>query len=395
LDKACIVDSTLREGEQTPGVHFTLEEKISIARELDRAGVALLDAGMPSVSAEERDSITAITSLGLAAPVGVTARLRREEVDLAAACGASELFLICPVSPLHIRSRLGLDADGLLELAADVLRYGTGLGFAVNLVAEDASRAEPAFVCDVLKRAHAWGACRAMICDTVGIMDPFGMKTLIEKIRSFVPEALALGVHCHDDLGLATANTIAAAQAGATCLSVTVNGLGERAGNAPLHEVIVALEKLLGMEHGIDMHRLYVLSRLAERCSGMFLPPNTPVVGYNAFRHETGIHIDGLLKNSQTYTGLDPAEVNCTQSFVLGKHTGTSAVRHMMQQRGYGATGAQLDTILRRIKEHKAAAGKGAIRDMADRMEHYYENSLNFPGAAFWEIVEEVLGRRE
>jgi len=395
VNRVYLADSTLREGEQTPGVHFTRDEKIRIARELDQAGAALLDVGMPSVSQEEMDSIAAIAGLGLAAPIGVSARLRREEVDQACACRAAEIFLICPVSPLHVRSKLGMDEEGLRVLAGDVVGYAVQRGLAVNFVAEDASRAEAAFIADMLCHGHACGARRAILCDTVGIMEPFGMKELVSRVKASVPQGLSMGVHCHDDLGLATANTIAAAEAGAEILSVTVNGLGERAGNAPLHEVAVAAEKLLGREHGIDMHRLYDLSRLVEHCSGIFLSPNTPVVGFNSFRHESGIHIDGLLKNSGTYTGLDPSDVNRAASFVLGKHTGTGAIRHILQQKGYAADDVQLEKIVRRIKEKKAAAGKDDIRQMAERMEQYYEHSLSFPQNIFWEIVEEVLNGRE
>ena len=186
MNRVYLADSTLREGEQTPGVHFTRDEKIRIARELDQAGAALLDVGMPSVSPEEMDSIAAIAGLGLAAPIGVSARLRREEVDQACACRAAEIFLICPVSPLHVRSKLGMDEEGLRVLAGDVVGYAVQRGLAVNFVAEDASRAEAAFIADMLCHSHACGARRAIICDTVGIMEPFGMKELRANLEPFL-----------------------------------------------------------------------------------------------------------------------------------------------------------------------------------------------------------------
>jgi len=391
MDRVRIVDGTLREGEQSPGVYFNKEEKLQIARELDRIGVPLLDVGMPSVSAEEVEAISAVAREGLRASIGVSVRLRRNEVDQAVACGAGEVFIICPVSPLHVRYKLAMDEEGVRGLAEEVILYASRKGLVVNLVAEDASRAETPFLCSLLRDAHHWGARRTFICDTVGVMEPFGMRALVERIREEVPQEMELGVHCHNDLGLATANTLAAVEAGVEYPSVTVNGIGERAGNPPFHEVVVALEKVLHREHGIDMGRLYDLSQLVERCSGIFISPHAPIMGLNAFRHESGVHVDGMLKNSETYKRLDPHEVGKNSSFVLGKHTGTQAIRHILQERGYEANEEEVKEILRRVKERKSAEGKEEIRRMVGEVKLFYERCLNFPHEDFWEIVEEVL----
>ncbi len=386
-----IVDGTLREGEQSPGVRFTREEKLQIARELDRTGVPLLDVGMPSVSAEEREAISAIAREGLRGSIGVSVRLKRDEIDQALACGVGEVFIICPVSPLHVRHKLGMDEEGVRRLAEDVVLHASQKGLVVNLVAEDASRAKIPFLCDLLRHAHHGGAQRTFICDTVGVMEPFGMRALVERIREEVPQEMELGVHCHNDFGLATANTLAAIEAGVEYPSVTVNGIGERAGNPPLHEVVVALEKVLHRRHGIDMQRLYDLSQLVERCSGIFISPHAPIMGLNAFRHESGVHVDGILKNSQIYKGLNPHEVGKDSSFVLGKHTGTRAIRHLLQERGYEANEEELKEILRRVKERKEAEGKEEIRKMVGEVKLFYERYLNFSHETFWEIVEGVL----
>jgi isopropylmalate/homocitrate/citramalate synthase len=393
LDTIKIVDGTLREGEQTPGVIFTREEKLQIARELDRTGVKLLDVGMPAVSAEERETIWAIAHEGLKASIGVSVRMRHEEIDQALQCQANEIFLICPVSRLHIKDRLEIDEDDLQKLAEEMIRHAVDNGLVINLVAEDASRADIPFLIHTLHQAHEAGAQRAFICDTVGISEPFAMKTLINKVREEIPQKMSLGVHCHNDFGLATANTLAAIAAGADYPSVTVNGIGERTGNAPLHEVVVAVEKLFQKNHGVDMHRLYGLSRLVEQCSGIFITPQTPVVGLNAFRHESGIHVDGILKNSETYTGLDPREVNRTPSFVLGKHTGTQTIRHLLEHRGISASEEDLGKILCLVKDRKTAEGKEGIKRMADKISLFYEQCLTFPLESFWKIVEEVLGK--
>ena len=390
-ERVNFVDGTLREGEQSPGVYFTKEEKVQIAQELDRIGVPILDVGMPSISAEEREAISAVAHQGLKASIGVSIRLKRDEVDQAFECGVKEVFLICPVSSLHIRSKLGLDEEEVKRLSGETVRYACQKGLLVNLVAEDASRAEISFLCEILLRAYHWGAQRAFICDTVGVMQPFKMKNLVKKVREQIPLEMGLGVHCHNDLGLATANTLAGIEAGVNYPSVTVNGIGERAGNAPLHEIVMALEKIFHRKHGIDMQRLYEISKLVEQCSGIFTPPHAPIVGLNAFRHESGIHVDGLLKNSETYTVVDPKEVGRDSSFVLGKHTGTQAILHLLRQRGVEANEEELREILRRIKERKTAKGKMEINRMAKEIGEYYEQSLNFPLEAFWGIIEEVL----
>jgi isopropylmalate/homocitrate/citramalate synthase len=385
------VDGTLREGEQSPGVYFTKEEKAEIALALDRVGVPILDVGMPSISSEEREAISAIAHQGLKASIGVSIRLKKNEVDQASECDVKEVFIICPVSSLHVRSKLGLDEEGVKRLAGNVVRYADQKGFLINLAAEDAARAEIPFLCDLLSYVYRFGAKRAFICDTVGIMDPFRMKDLVKKVRDRIPQEMELGVHCHNDLGLATANTLAAIEAGVNYPSVTVNGIGERAGNPPLHEVVLALEKIFHRRHGIDLRRLHSLSRLVEQCSGIFIPPHAPIIGLNAFRHESGIHVDGILKNSQTYKIIDSKEVGRESSFVLGKHTGTQTILHLLGKRGYEANEEELKEILHRVKERKTAKGKAETHRMAKEMGFYYEGSLTFPLEAFWDIAKGVL----
>jgi len=391
MGKIYIVDGTLREGEQSPGVYFTRDEKVEIARELDRIGVPILDVGMPSISAEERETISAIVHQRLRASVGVSIRLKKEEVNQAIECGVNEVFVICPVSSLHLKLKLSTDEEGVKSLAKEVVGYASRKGLLVNLVAEDASRAEIPFIKEILYHAYGWGAQRAFLCDTVGVMEPFRMKEMVKRVRDEIPSEMGLGVHCHNDLGLATANTLASIEAGADYPSVTVNGIGERAGNPPLHEIVLTLEKIFHREHGIDKTRLYRLSQLVEKCSGIFIPPHAPIVGLNAFRHESGIHVDGILKNSQTYKAIDPAEVGREASFVLGKHTGTQAILHLLKQRGYEAKEEGLREILQKVKEKKVAKGKGEIRKMAEEIEEYYKENLNFSMQDFWEIVKEVL----
>lgn len=385
------VDGTLREGEQTPGVHFTMDEKVHIAKALDDAGVDILDVGMPGVSAGEREAIRAIAELRLNAAVGVSVRMKQQEIDQAADCGADEMFLICPVSAIHMESRLQMAPQEVKALAAELTAYGVEKELGVNLVAEDASRADISFMTDVISMSHTHGSKRVFLCDTLGVLEPFKMKTMVENIRAGIPENMEIGVHCHDDLGMATANTIAGVAAGADFPAVTVNGIGERAGNAPLHEVGLGIEKVLQRSSHLDPSRLYELSRLVEKYSGIFIPPHAPIVGLNAFRHESGIHVDGLLKDSRTYTGIAPEEVNRNFTIVLGKHSGIHTIEHLLQEKGIKADPTLMMRILERVKIHKEEEEKKENMRMYEEIERFYARTLSFPEDVFWDIVSQVI----
>lgn len=385
------VDGTLREGEQTPGVHFTMDEKIQIARALDKAGVDILDVGMPSISEGERKAIRAVGKLGLKASVGVSVRMRKQEIDQALDCDVDEIFIICSVSAIHMESKLNMSPQDVTSLAGELTAYGVSKGLVVNLVAEDAARADISFMTDLICRTHAKGAERVFLCDTLGVLDPFKMKTMIEDVRAEIPEEMGMGVHCHDDLGLATANTMAALAAGADFPAVTVNGIGERAGNAPLHEVGLGIEKILQRSSGLDASRLYDLSRMVEKYSGVFIPVNAPIVGLNAFRHESGIHVDGLLKDTRTYTGLKPEDVKRNSTIVLGKHSGIRTIRHLLEEKGMKADAVQMMHILERVKTHKETEEKEENQRMFEEIEQFYARTLSFPEDVFWDIVDQVI----
>ena len=385
------VDGTLREGEQTPGVFFTLEEKLEIARALDEAGVAILDAGMPAVSEDEQKALAAIAELNLKASLGVSVRLNRAEIDLALVCGADEVFLICPVSPSHLKHKLNLSEHELRYEMARHIEYAAGKGLTVNLVAEDGTRGDMAFLGDLAGHAARCGAGRIFLCDTVGVADPFSIRRQVEDLREQVGGRLAIGVHCHNDLGMATANTIAAIAGGADFPAVTVNGIGERAGNAPLHEVAIAAGKNLNRTSAIDLKRMQGLSRLVERSSGILIPPHAPIVGFNAFRHESGIHVDGLLKNGATYTGVEPETTGRKMSFVIGKHTGKGTIRYLLEKEGFSVDDSQVEEILGRIKKERSRKNKQEIGVMIRKIHRFHEESLNFPRRLFLDIVREVV----
>ncbi len=343
-----ICDVTLRDGEQTPGVSFTCEEKLDIAHCLDTIGVEIIEAGFPSVSENEMRCIKEITKSKLDARICCLSRAIKSDVDAAIKCDVDLVSIFFATSDLHIKVKYNKSREEMLAQALEMVDYAIDHGVQVRFSAEDGSRTDISFLKEMFRQGCEHGATYSSIADTVGCLTPLQTADLIKNLKEGLNNKLC--VHFHNDMGFATANTFTAAECGAFQLHTTVNGIGERAGNASLEELLVALRMKWGIDR-YDLTHLTNISKMVSNYSGVPVSKTKPVVGENVFSHESGIHIAALLVDSSTYEYVPPAMVGGEQKFVLGKHTGRKGLEHIVNTLGYQLTDAQIDKVLHDVKE--------------------------------------------
>ena len=329
-DKIYILDTTLRDGEQTPGVALTVDEKIQIARKLNNLGVDKIEVGFPASSKGEIESSKKIASLGFDSTLVGLARSLKSDIDAVIDSDLGYVHSFIGTSPLHRDYKLKMPKEKIIETAVDAVEYAKDHGLTVEFSAEDATRTERDFLFDVFGEVVNAGADFLDVPDTVGVLTPIVTHELISDIKSNF--STPISVHFHNDFGLATANSLTALECGANQVHVTVNGLGERTGNCSLEELVITLKVAYGIDLGLDTTRLYSLSHLVGRFTGVKMPVNKPIVGENAFAHESGIHVHGILNNANTYEPMSPELVGHSRRIVLGKHTGANALKSKLKE---------------------------------------------------------------
>jgi 2-isopropylmalate synthase len=370
-----IFDTTLRDGEQSPGIALQPHEKAEIAEQLERLGVDVIEAGFPGASPGDFEGVRSVAATVTAPTVAALARTRREDLDAAAEALAgaarSRIHIFIATSPVHMEYKLGLEPPEVLQQARWAVEYAAARVDEVEFSCEDATRSDPAFAARVCRAAIEAGATIINLPDTVGYALPTQYAGFLADVRRRCPEIrnVTLSVHCHDDLGLAVANTLAGVQVGAEQVECTVNGIGERAGNASLEEIVVALKvrnDQFDVETGVNTAEITAASRLVSARTGYVVQPNKAVVGANAFAHEAGIHQDGMLKDERTYQIIDPTSVGVRMTLPLGKHSGRHAFARACADRGVKLVGDELNDAFRRFKQLADGGGVVALDDVLE-----------------------------
>lgn len=356
-----IFDTTLRDGEQSPGVALTVDEKIRIATKLDQIGVDIIEFGFPTSSLGELQVAKEINALGLNARICGLGRTLNNDIDAVIDAGLDYIHTFIGTSPLHREHKLKMDKETILSTATDTVEYAKDHGLSVEFSAEDATRTEYDFLVESYKAVEDAGADKINVPDTVGVLFPSAINKLIHGLKKEIN--VPISVHCHDDFGLAVANSLASVEAGAEQVHVTVNGLGERGGNASLDELVMALITRYGINLDIETTQLVSLSQFVAHITGIKMPPNKAIVGDNAFAHESGIHVHGILKNAATYEPIAPELVGHSRKIVLGKHTGVNALKSKLDEYDIEMDENQFCSVYNQIK---ALGDKGKCITDAD-----------------------------
>lgn len=343
-----ICDTTLRDGEQAAGIVFANMEKLRIAKLLDEIGVQQIEAGIPAMGGDEKRIVKKIAGLGLEASILGWNRATVEDISHSIDCDVDAVAVSMSSSDIHIEHKLKKSREWVLERIVESIEYAKAHGLYISANAEDASRADKDFLVQFAKAAEDAGADRFRYCDTLGILEPQGtfsaVLSLVDAVR------LEIEMHTHNDFGMATANAIAGAQAGATFISTTVMGIGERTGNSPLEEVVMVAKHLLKIDMGIDTQRFRELAEYVARASGRTIPEWKPIVGSNCFAHEAGIHTDGVMKFLSNYEPYSPEEVGMSRKIIIGKHSGRHTIKEILRSKGIDvddSTASQLLEIVR------------------------------------------------
>ena len=346
-----IYDTTLRDGEQTPGVCFSFDEKLEISRKLDQFKINQIEAGFPIVSEKEKETVKAIANEGLDADILALTRTKVKDIDAAINCDVDGIITFIGTSDIHLDHKMHITRQDAINLCQTAVDYAKDHGLYVAFSAEDATRTDIDFLKRIYSKASECGADRVHIADTTGAITPQGIDYLVKQLVNDLDINIAL--HCHNDFGLAVINSITGVLAGAKGISTTVNGIGERAGNASLEELIMALKILYGKDLGFKTKYIKELSDIVSKASGLSIPYNKPVVGNNIFRHESGIHVDAVIEEPLCYEPYVPELVGQKRQLVLGKHSGCRAVKAKLNECDLKVSDNELIEIVRQVKKQR------------------------------------------
>jgi 2-isopropylmalate synthase len=399
-NKVFIWDETLREGEQTPTVFLTYVEKVKLAKMMDEMGVAIVNVGFPGFSEEDKKDVRRISNESFQqAKIVASARIIRDDIDACLGCGLREISIFTSFNELNLRYRLKMTKEEVLEKTVDCVEYAKKHGLAVNFVLEDASRTLLPEILQIFEAAAKAGAGRLVIADTVGFLRPLSVHYLVSRVRKglskLIDKEIPFSIRCHNDFGLATANTLAAIEEGIMYPQTCVAGFGERAGSAALEEVVAALEILYNVDTGINVKKLHRLSQLAEKSFALPIPFHKPIVGENAFSHSSDKHIHGMLAHPLIYEPFPPKMVGRETMFYLGKQTGKHLVENRLALAGIKATPRQIDGIVSRIRRVQENLDKGAMQMTFYQIKKLLkEMQKGLTEEDFWKIVEQVTGQK-
>jgi len=399
-EKVFVWDETLREGVQTPTVFLTYVEKVKLAKMLDEIGVSIINVGFPALSEEEKNNVKRIVNEDFQqASIVASARPTKSDIDACLECGIREIPIFTPFNGLNLQYRLGQTKKQMLEKTVESIEYAKKHGVKVDFVLEDGTRTPLEDIIQIFTAAIKAGADRLVIADTVGFLRPLSMRYMfshiredfLQKIRKEVP----LGVHCHNDFGLATANTLASVEEGVTYVHTCVAGLGERAGGAPLEEVVTALELLYDVDTGVDLNKIYRLLQLAEKTFALPIQFHKPIIGENAFAHEVDEHIQAMLAHPLLYEPFPPEIIGRQTEFYMGRQTGKRIIEDRLKQAEVKATPMQIEEIARRLKGTQESRDKGEAQ-----MTFYQVKKLmkelrrGLSEEEFWKLVEQVTRQK-
>jgi isopropylmalate/homocitrate/citramalate synthase len=400
-DRVFIWDETLREGVQTPNVFLTYVEKVKLAKMLDEMGVSIINVGYPALSEEERNNVRRISNEGFQqASIAASARIVKSDIDLCLECGVREIPIFTPFNGLNLQYRLEMTKEQVLRKTVESIEYAKRHGVIVDFVLEDGSRTPLLDILQIFEAAANAKADKLVIADTVGFLRPLSMRYLISHIREGLAELKLrqvppLSIHCHNDFGLATANTLAGVEEGVAYVHTSVAGFGERAGTAPLEEVATALELLYDVDTGIDLIKLFRLAQLAEKAFALPVQFHKPIIGENAFSYEGEEHIQAMLANPMIFEPFPPEIVGRQTMFYVGRQTGRRLVENRLALAGIKASPAEINDIVRKIKRTQESIDKGEAQMTFYQIKKLLkELRKGLSDEEFWRIVEQVTKQK-